>query len=266
MSEEASLFVGSIPENYDRYLVPLIFDGYAADIAERTARLNPASVLELAAGTGIVTQKLRELLPAESRIVATDLNEPMLDVARSRLRSMESVEFAPADGVDLPLSEETFDAIVCQFGVMFFPDKVRSYAEALRVLRPGGAYLFNAWDSWSENPFAEVVHKVVSALFPDNPPKFYKVPFHYHDPDEIRRELSEAGFGQISIEHVRLTSKIDSAEDFARGLVSGNPLNEEILGQGGNPNAACSAIANAIEEHLGTEMPLSALVVEAKNI
>lgn len=264
MTEVASRFVGSVPENYDEHLGPLIFEGYAADLAQRLANASPARLLELAAGTGIVTRKFRDLLPGECAIVATDLNEPMLEIARKRFNSGESVTFDQADATDLPFADGSFDAVACQFGVMFFPDKHRGYTEVLRVLSSGGTYIFNVWDSWKKNPFAEIVHEVVKKLFPDDPPGFYEVPFHYHDSDVIRRDVSAAGFSEVNIKSVSKRSKIPSAADFATGLVFGNPLIEEIVSRGGDPLAARDAIAEAIDANLGAEMPLCALIVEAK--
>ncbi len=263
MSTQAAQFVGSIPENYDRSLGPHIFVGYAADLARRVAGLNPKSVLELAAGTGIVTRHLRDVLPARCDLLATDLNDPMLQVARAKFKTNESVRFAQADATDLQYDEASFDVVACQFGVMFFPDKHRSYKETYRVLRPTGSYLFNVWDSWDANPFARITHEAVATFFPDDAPGFYKVPFHYHDADEIRQSVSEAGFEQVSIEHMTLKSKIPSAEDFARGLVYGNPLHEEVVTRGGDPHAVCAAVADAIDRQLGAEMTLRALVVHA---
>jgi ubiquinone/menaquinone biosynthesis C-methylase UbiE len=264
MSAVASRFVGSIPENYDRYLGPLIFEGYAADLAQRLAKANPKRLLELAAGTGIVTRRCRDLLRTECEIVATDLNEPMLEIAKKRFDSRDSVTFDQADATDLPFADGSFDAVSCQFGVMFFPDKNRGYTEVLRVLRSGGTYIFNVWDSWRTNPFADIVHGVVEKLFPDDPPGFYKVPFHYHDTDVIRRDVLSAGFSDVNIERISTSSKIPSAADFATGLVFGNPLIEEILSRGGDPLAACDSIAEAIDAKLGAQMPLCALIVEAK--
>ena len=164
---------------------------------------------------------------------------------------------------ELPFADESFDLVACQFGVMFFPDKHRGYTEVLRVLKPGGRYLFNAWDSHEANPFAATANGVIEGMFPDDPPGFYQVPFHYHDVEEIHRDVAAGGFESVEIERVAITSRIPSATDFAQGLVFGNPLNEEILSRGGDPNAAADAIAKAIDETLGGEMPLSALVVEA---
>jgi ubiquinone/menaquinone biosynthesis C-methylase UbiE len=140
LSNDAS-FIGTIPEHYDRGLGPVIFADYAADIARRAAAGSPARVLEIAAGTGIVTRQLRDLLPAGADLTATDLNPPMLEAARAKFRPEEQVDFRPADATALPFRDRSFDAVVCQFGVMFFPDKDRSYREIHRVLAPGGRYL-----------------------------------------------------------------------------------------------------------------------------
>ena len=176
MSNDAS-FVGNIPEHYDRGLGPIIFVDYATDIARREAACNPGRVLEIAAGTGIVTRQLRDQLPAQVRLTATDLNPPMLEVARAKFRPDEDVDFRPADAAALPFPDHSFDAVVCQFGVMFFPEKDKSYREIHRVLATGGRYLFNVWDSHRYNDFGRIVHEVVGSFFPGDPPQFYKVPF-----------------------------------------------------------------------------------------
>jgi SAM-dependent methyltransferase len=263
MSTQAARFVGSIPENYDKGLGPHIFVGYADDLVRRVAGLCPTRVLELAAGTGIVTRKLRDALASDCDLVASDLNSPMLDVAKAKFQSDELIQFSQADATSLEFEEASFDVAACQFGVMFFPDKNRSFAEVYRVLTPNGSYVFNVWDSWDANQFARVVHEVVEQFFPDDPPGFYKVPFGYHDADEIRESVLLAGFARVSIEYMPLQSKIPSADDFAKGLVFGNPLYEEVVTRGGNPQDVCTAVADAIRRRLGSEIALQALVVNA---
>ena len=263
MALQAARFVGSIPENYDQGLGPYIFEGYADDIARRVAALRPGTVLELAAGTGIVTRRLRDVLPRDCELVASDLNTPMLEVARAKFQSDEAVRFEQADATDLGFGEAAFDVVACQFGVMFFPDKDRSYSEVLRVLKPGGNYIFNVWDSWDSNPIGRITHEAVAGFFAEDPPEFYRVPFGYHDPDEIRTALLQAGFSRVDLEHLSLTSKIASAGRFAKGLVFGNPLHEEIITRGGDPQVVCDAVAAAIDRRLGSEMPLRALIVHA---
>jgi SAM-dependent methyltransferase len=187
-------FVGSIPELYERYLVPLIFEPYAGDLALCIARRQPARVLEIAAGTGVVTRQLAKTLPPEASIVATDLNQDMLDQAAAEGTS-RPVEWRQADALHLPFPDEFFDVVVCQFGVMFFPDKARAFAEARRVLRSGGQFIFNVWDRLEHNDFANTVTQVLGRLFPDDPPRFLaRVPHGYHDPSVIARDLARGGF------------------------------------------------------------------------
>ena len=263
MTKQSARFVGSIPENYDQGLGPHIFFGFAEDIASRVAQLQPTKVLELAAGTGIVTRRLRDALPGDCELIASDLNGPMLDVASAKFREDEPVSFQEIDATDLGFDAASFDAIVCQFGVMFFPDKERSYAEAHRVLKSGGAYVLNVWDSWDDNPFARITHEAVAQFFPEDPPGFYKTPFSYHDAEEIEASLLRAGFVRVTVERLPLRSAIPSAVAFGKGLVFGNPVFEEIVNRGGDPQQVCDAVTDAIGEQLGSEMPLQALVVVA---
>jgi len=173
------------------------------------------------------------------------------------------VRFEEVDATNLDFDDASFDVVSCQFGVMFFPDKDRSYREVHRVLKPGGAYVFNVWDSWETNPFAQVAHEVVEEFFPEDPPGFYKIPFGYHDADEIEAAVLQAGFSRATIEHVPLTSKIPSANNFAKGAIFGNPLYDEIITRGGDPQEILVAMTEAIDKRLGAEMPLQALFIHA---
>ena len=193
MSDRATEFTGSIPQFYDHGLGPVFFDEFADDIARRAAASAPMRLLELAAGTGIVTRRLRDLLPREARLIATDLNPPMLEVARGKFRADEAVEFEPADAIALPFPDASFDAIICQFGVMFFPDKDKGYREAHRVLISEGQYLFSVWDSHRHNPIGRLITEIVTEFFPHDPPQFYQVPFGYHRIDPIKDSLEAAG-------------------------------------------------------------------------
>lgn len=264
MTVQASRFVGSIPENYDKGLGPRIFIHYADELASLVAGLGPASVLELAAGTGIVTRRLRDALPADCKILASDLNAPMLEVARKKFGTDELVVFDTVDATDLGYDDEIFDVIACQFGVMFFPDKLKSYSEVLRVLNPGGHYVFNVWGSWDNNPFAEIVHNIIADFFPDDPPGFYHVPFGYHDVGQIHDALTAVGFQSVTVTKKEIESRIPSAIDFAQGIVFGNPVFEEIISRGGNPEEVRDAVAIAIQETLGDSMPLEAIFFDAE--
>jgi ubiquinone/menaquinone biosynthesis C-methylase UbiE len=223
------LFAGSIPEFYDQFLVPLIFESYARDLAERLARLEPRDILETAAGTGVLTRAMTARLPAQARIIATDLNQPMLDHAAARQAQDGRIVWRQADALALPFENERFDVVVCQFGVMFFPDKVQGYREARRVLKPGGHLLFNVWDAISENEFAQVVTEALAALFPQDPPQFMdRVPHGYHDLRTIQTELRTAGFSSSSAETLDARSRAPSPRDVAIAYCQGTPLRNEI--------------------------------------
>jgi len=267
MNSDAANFVGSVPEHYDHSLGPIIFADYAVDLALRAAACSPARVLETAAGTGIVTRQLRNFLPASVHLVATDLNPPMLEMARMKVRPIEQVEFRPADGIALPFPDGSFDAVVCQFGVMFFPEKDKSYREVYRVLAPGGRYLFNVWDSHRHNPFGRIAHAVVGGFFPADPPQFYSVPFAYHQIDPIKESLIDAGFTDITVTVLRLEKEVPDTALFARGLVHGNPVIDEIRARGGvDPDRIVNAVARALRQEFGPDpsrMPLQAIVFSA---
>lgn len=264
-SETDTAFAGSIPGLYDRYLGPLLFKPYANELSGRVAAVEPGWVLEIAAGTGILTEELYYDL-INARIVATDLNPAMLDVAAAKIRS-EDVIFQQADALDLPFEDSSFDVVVCQFGVMFYPDKVRGHAEARRVLRDGGAYIASIWDRLDANPASKVVSETIASLYPDNPPSFLpRTPFGYADPDVIERDFRAAGFGEIVIDTVELDGAPVSARDAATGLVAGCPLAAEI--QERNPDGLPAAVDAAAEallplEHGGTLSRLSAHIVTA---
>jgi ubiquinone/menaquinone biosynthesis C-methylase UbiE len=263
MTNQSSRFIGNIPENYDTGLGPRIFFDYADEIASVVAELEPRSVLELAAGTGIVTRRLRNSLPTDCKILASDLNAPMLDVAKRKFSTDETVDFKTVDATNLTFDNESFDVIVCQFGVMFFPDKEKSYSEVLRALKPGGHYVFNVWGSWEKNPFAEIVHNAVAEFFPDDPPGFYRVPFSYHDIDLIRDTVIATGFKNVTVRTKEIVSNIPSASDFAQGIVFGNPMYEEIINRQGNPEDVRDAVEIAIYKTLGDRMPLQAIFFDA---
>ena len=265
MTDQSASFVGSIPEYYDSLLGPLIFNDYATDLARCVAGLQPDSVLELAAGTGIVSRKLRDALPTACTLLVSDLNPPMLEVARQKFQDSESVRFEALDATDLPFEDASFDALACQFGVMFFPDKMASYKEALRVLRPGGSYVFNVWGTWEQNPFARIAFDAAATFFPPrDPPVFYRVPFSYNDVATIESALTEAGFASVTTRRMGLQKNLPSARDFGRGLVYGNPLIDEIAARAGDPEQICAAVGEALQAELGSSLSLEALVVTCK--
>jgi ubiquinone/menaquinone biosynthesis C-methylase UbiE len=229
MTLSDTAFAGSIPEIYDTYLVPLIFEPYAADLAHRVASYAPRYVLETAAGSGVVTRALAPLLDPGARYVVTDLNQPMLDRAINRQGADERIAWQQADALKLPFADESFDVVCCQFGVMFFPDRVTAYREALRVLKPGGCFLFNVWDRLEDNDFARVVTDAVTALYVLDPPRFLaRTPHACHHTGRIQEDLRTAGFTGIQIETLARVSAAPSPRHPAIAYCQGTPLRNEI--------------------------------------
>lgn len=266
MTSTDTIFAGSIPETYDRLMVPMLFEPYAADVAERAKSHGPVDILETAAGTGVVTQALHRARP-DAQIVATDLNPAMLEMAAQRLRS-DKVRFQAADAQDLPFDDQCFDLVVCQFGVMFYPDKLAANREAFRVLRPGGRYLLVIWDTLDRNPASKAVQEAVAAQFPDDPPQFYaRVPFGYADLEIVTADLMAAGFDDLEFETIGHRSRAPSALDAATGLCQGTPLRAEIEARDHSAlERVTEAAARALQQFEGPDgldAPMSAHLVTA---
>jgi ubiquinone/menaquinone biosynthesis C-methylase UbiE len=261
------VFDGSIPEAYDRYLGPLLFEPFAADLARRLAKPRALKVLEVAAGTGIVTRRLLEVLPANGRLTVTDLNEPMLAHARLKIGEDPRVHWRQADALELPFSDGEFDAVVCQFGLMFFPDKARSIREFYRVLAPGGHLLLSVWDSLQANPHATVAQSAIVEFFSVDPPQFYAIPFSYYDTAEIRKVVAAAGFTNVEIETIKLTGESPSAALAAKGFVRGNPVVNTIRERAPDKLVDIERLAaKRLNERYGPDpirIPLQAHVVSA---
>ena len=254
MAASDKLFAGSIPEVYDRFMVPLTFEPYARDLAGRLASVKPQDVLETAAGTGVLTRAMGSRLAANVRIVATDLNQPMLDHAAARERTPSRITWRQADALALPFEDQSFDAVACQFGAMFFPDKVLGYGQARRVLKPGGHFFFNVWDEIAENEFADVVTDTLATIFPNDPPRFMaRTPHGYHDVKRLREELIRAGFAQVSIETRGDISRAASPREPAIAYCQGTPLRNEIeVRDPSGLEAATQACAEALARRFGS--------------
>ena len=267
MSATDAAFAGSIPALYEQYLGSLLFQPYAEVMASRLDGLTQGRVLETAAGTGIVTRALAKALPRDVEIVATDLNQAMLDLASGKLQA-PNVRWQQADAQALPFDDASFDAVVCQFGVMFFPDKQAGFREALRVLKPGGRFLFNVWDSLDRNEVSRIVSEAAGKAFPNDPPRFVeRVPFGYFDPDRIRGEVQQAGFENVEIDVVEKVTTAPSAREPATGLCQGSPLRAEIEARGPDRlDEVTAQVADALAARFGAgpvENRMSALVVTA---
>jgi SAM-dependent methyltransferase len=259
-------FVGSLPQIYQSHLVPLIFEPYAEDLARRLSARPLRRLLEIAAGTGAVTRRLASTLPAATSIVASDLNQAMLDQAAATGTS-RPVEWRRADAMDLPFEDGAFDAVVCQFGVMFFPDKPKAFAEARRVLRPGGAFLFNVWDRIEENDFANTVTAALADQFPADPPRFLaRTPHGYTDGAAIERDLAAGGFtARPRVAAVSARSRAASPEIPAIGYCQGTPLRNEIEARGAALQQATAVATEAVARRYGrgpVDGKIQAIVVE----
>ena len=243
-------FAGSIPENYDRYMVPLIFQRYADDIAKRAASFAPSAVLETAAGSGVVTRALAQQLSPHANYTVTDLNQAMVDYAAAKQPPNTRIKWHQANALALPFDNASFDLVVCQFGAMFFPDRIAGYREAKRVLKPGGHFIFNVWDKIAENIFANDVTNALATFFPNDPPRFLaRTPHGYHDVALIQKELEEAGFSQVVIDTRAEKSRAPSPRIVAMAYCQGTPLRNEIEARGaGKLEPATDYVASHLAE------------------
>ena len=246
MPESDKVFAGSIPENYDHYMVPLIFQPYAEDIARRVAARSPKRVLETAAGSGVVTRAVAAILAADATYTATDLNPPMLDYAKSRQADDTRIRWRQADAQVLPFDDAAFDVVCCQFGAMFFPDKSKAFSQVRRVLKPGGVLLFNVWDRIEENEIADVVTIALASRFPHDPPRFLaRTPHGYHDVALVERDLRAGGFVSTDIHTIAARSRADSPRIPAVAYCQGTPLRNEIEARDPSGVDAATDIATA---------------------
>jgi SAM-dependent methyltransferase len=246
MADRNAAFVGSIPEKYDRYLGPLFFHEYAQVMAARLEVVAGMRVLETACGIGIVTERLAARLAGHGTLVASDLNAPMLGYAAAKLAGLD-IGWKEADATKLPFEDGAFDAVVCQFGLMFFPDKSAGVREAFRVLKPGGRFLVSVWDRLEDNPVPRITHETVATFFPSDPPQFYRIPFSPHDVTGVRGLLTGAGFEDVQDERVEGAGVSPSAADATKGLIEGNPIYQAIMER--RP-AALADIETAVAEKL----------------
>lgn len=252
----AADYTGSLPVFYDRCLGPVLFEPYAADLADRVPVAPGLRVLELACGTGVLTRRLRAALPKSASLVATDLNDAMVSYAQAAL-PQSGIEWRTADAQALPFADASFDAVACQFGFMFLPDKPQGFREARRVLRPRGMLLANVWHSMDENPFVRAMHTRLGKEFPDDPPHFLLTPYGYHDTDQLRADVAEAGWEAVGLEDVRFRSVSPSAAEIATGFVRGTPLHHELVARNADLDRLVSELADSLIP-VGGDSPFTA--------
>jgi len=263
MSDMNRSFAGSMPEFYDRILVPVMFEPFALDLAERLRGMSSGQVLELAAGSGVVTRALVRILPAEVAITATDLNPAMLDRAKAH-PGLSRVRRQEADALALPFADRQFAYVLCQFGVMFFPDKRAAFREACRVLQPGGGFLFSVWGDRTDSPF-ELVAQVVGECLSRDPASLVSSP--YNEVETVHGDLAGAGFASITVEEITKVTHSNSARDAAMTMTHGGLIRAAIEAQAPDRlDEMTDAAATAIAARFGTgaiDAPLRALLFAA---
>lgn len=252
---------------YERHLGPALFEPYAVDLARRVADNSQGSVLEMACGTGILTQQLRTKLKPAVSLTATAINPGMLDYAQRKLKELKGITWRQADIANLPFPNTSFDVAVCQFGLMFVPDKGRAFGEMRRVLRKDGSLAFSVWDRMEHNPCGVLVHETVAAFFQDNPPQFFNAPYSFADVDVLQKLLIANGFDQIEIQAISKECCSTTAKSLAIGMIKGAPILTEIQERGGSPEPIVDAVAAALAQH-GGEQPfrstMQAILVTAR--
>ncbi|RYD96375.1 MAG: class I SAM-dependent methyltransferase [Sphingobacteriales bacterium] len=262
----ASSYIGNIPQHYEEHLGPILFEPFADDLAARVPA-GTHSVLELACGTGRVTNHLDQRLDAGARLVASDLNPDMINVAR-RIVFSPRVEWMEVDAQQLPFADSAFDLVLCQFGVMFFADKLKAFSEVRRVLRPGGGFIFNTWDGFSANPRAAIIMQVMEEELGDRAPDFLSVgPYSFHNEARIALLLEEAGFASVKIEKVQRTSSFRDPGELVDGFVEGSPLGNYLdkLGPSYRDRIKDRLHAALQQQYstYGMQVPMQAIVAEA---
>lgn len=267
VSDSTTSFSGSVPAQYHDRLGPLLFEPYAAELATRVPTGPGIRVLETACGTGIATRCVLEAAPM-AQIVATDLNADMLAVARGHLVDHQArVRFVVGDMTALPFADASFDVVMCQFGLMFVPDKSLALRDARRVLRSGGTLLMSTWAAMDRNPVVRITHETLREFFPDDPPRFYETPFSLDDPGALGALLQGEGFHDVRVEIVEKQGHAADAPTAATGLLEGNPVAATIRARG--PQAlrrVHDEIARRLAAAFGTtdlRVPLTAIIATA---
>ncbi len=260
------VFAGEVAANYEEFLGPMFFEPYAIEVA---SRIDPASIrlaVEIASGTGRVTRHLRERIPASAKLIASDISEDMLSIAKKKLKDFD-IEWKIIDAQSLPFDDNSADLVVCCFAYMLVPDRAKALAEAHRILRPGGMLLFTTWDKLELNAASHIYRKIAKKYLGDVLSEAYNLPFSLYDDTLIRSLLQDAGFSKIAIGHVIKSSFCRTAKEAVNGLAQGGMIYNEIMKR--NP-AWMDEIKDMAEKELSEKFgaepmiaPMSALISQA---
>ena len=266
ISTPAFDFSGSIPHHYEQYLGPMFFEPYAIEVSKRIDPSSVHIVLEIASGTGRVTRHLRERIPGTSKLIASDISQDMLSVAKEKLRNLD-IDWQIIDAQQLPFNDNSIDLVVCCFGYMFVPDKPKAFAEAYRVLKPGGMLLFTTWNKLELNAASYTYRTAAKKYLQDPLSESYNLPFSMNDERAISSILQNAGFSKITIESVNKVSISQTAKEAANGLAQGGSIYNEIMKR--NP-AWIEEIKSIVEKKLAENFgaapmiaPMSAVISQA---
>jgi SAM-dependent methyltransferase len=244
MSGEAYKFGGNDAVNYEDYLGRLLFEPSAQVFLRELVGLPVRSILETSCGSGRLTRHLRQGFGAEVRLTATDISEDMVSLAKKKLGNQD-IAFAIADGQALPFAEGSFDLVVNQYGLMFFPDKRKGVDEAYRVLKPGGHVAFMTWDRTTAIPLIKlIVDDHVAPFFAGADIQRFHVPFALNDPAVLNGLLTNAGFKDCNVRRVGFTGTAKSAMHVVNGLFLLHPTSKAVKEK--DP-AAVPRVAEALE-------------------
>ena len=248
--KEAFKFTGEDAENYDTYLGPILFEPYGQFIALQVAAEKPGSVLEIACGTGRVTRQLRKSLPATAKLIASDISGDMLAVAKRELDGHD-IEFKVEDAQSLSFPDNSFDLVICQFGMMFLPDKQKGFNEIYRVLKPGGKFMCLTWDNMLNIPICKLIfNDLVVPLFHDEDTTRFYVPFSMHNPQQLKDWMQNAGFTSTEVDTIVLNSGPHEVKNVVDAYFRKHMMGKEVMAK--DPSAF-EPIAREFEEEIGRQ-------------
>ena len=255
-------FSGSVPEHYEQCIGPMFFEPYAIEISKRIDASLVQFALEIGCGTGRVTRHLRRIISSASKLVASDISEDMLTVAKEKLKELD-IDWQVIDAQQLPFDNNCIDLVVCSFGYMFVPDKLKAFAEAYRVLKPGGMLIFSTWDKLELNGASYAYRKIVKKFLGDSLPDSYKLPFSMNDQAAIKRMLKETGFSKIAIESVDKVSISQTAKEAANGLARGGSIYNEVIK---HDPLLVEEIVKTLETELAEKFGASPMIAPMKSV